>query len=776
MLDGAFELIGLTNAEGVLLDVNHSALRFFGTSLDRVIGRPIWSEPWVESAEQATELQAAVHEAAGGQFVRRITRRHSLRGRLEDLDVSLSPLLDDHGVVTFLVAECRIVTGLAVSPAERHPEVRLTATMRGLVEAGRSQRAADRSEDAPATPDVSHEHRVGHSERAYRAAFQAGLAKAEVDIESGCMLAVNERLAHLFDVPAVLLTGRPLEELFPPEAWSRIKLVCADLLREPRTPRVLRVRWCPRHGRDLPVEVVLSAVEGAGGAKPTTCVVSFQDVSRLVIAEQRQHSAEALAAALVESAVDGIVVTDSDGTIELFNPAAERIFGYSRDEILGRGLDDLLPGAPGATEADAGSRAAVPRWSRFVGTSREVQGRRKDGSMFPFVMSVSETNVGTLRKLTCIVHDLTDLRRAESEAARARERFDLAARGSLDILWEWSAEPRSSFYVSERLWERLGYGQGELPHSLDAFASLVHPDDRDVAFEAMRARLALRAPFVVELRLRAKSGDYCWFRGHGQAVWGPHAQPTRMAGSLSDITEERRAKEQLAEQKVLAELGKMAAVVVHEVRNPIAGVQGALDVLIERREEGDEERDIMLRMRRRLDGLSDMVGDLLVYSRPKPVTLVPTRFHDILESVTSLAATTPQCSGVRIDVSCPDIVVRVDGAALARALFNLVLNSAQALRGRGHIGLTVGVEPPDLVVSVADNGPGMPDEVRSRLFEPFFTTKKGGTGLGLSIARRAVEQHGGSVRVESQLGTGTRVVIRLPGILPTVGNHSSSAN
>jgi PAS domain S-box-containing protein len=518
----------------------------------------------------------------------------------------------------------------------------------------------------------------------------------------------------------------------------------------------------------------MSAVECQEGEKPTTCVMSFQDMSRLAVAEQRRDSAEALTSALVESAVDGIIVIDLEGDVELFNPAATRMFGYDRDEIMGRPVDVLVP----AWRREAlGQHIRPDRWSwrsGEIGVGREVEGRRKDGSTVPLFISVSEMHVGTARKFTCVAHDLTALRQAQREAMRARDRFELAALGALDALWEWSAEPQASFYLSDRFWELLEYRRGELPDSLEAFSSLVHPDDRDVAFHAMQERLALRAPFVVELRLRRKSGDYRWFRGHGQAVWGQDALPMRMAGSLSDITEERLAKEQLGEQKVLVELGKMAAVVVHEVRNPIAGVQGALDVLIGRRPEDDEERDIMIKMRRRLDSLSEMVGDLLVYSRPKPVNLQATYLRDVFDSVSSLAATTPVCAQVTLEVTCPDVILAADGPALGRALLNLVLNAAQAMRGRGRIAMSATASDDVVTIVVADTGPGMASGVRRRLFEPFYTTKKGGTGLGLCISKRIVEQHGGAFSVESELGEGTRIVLRLPAPDPALAEISSS--
>lgn len=765
MLEGAFEFIGLLAADGVLLEVNHAGLVFFRTTLSAVVGRPIWETPWAETREDAEQLQLAVEEAGGGHFVRRILRRRAPSGRVEDIDFSLSPLTDESGRVAFLVGEGRLVTGLVVGHNDRAPDARVAARMRGLVDAARARAAGP---GAVPTEDPS-----WHSERAYRAAFQAGLAKAEVDIESGRALAVNQRLADLFQAPAEGLAGKHLSTLFASDSWPHLQLACADLLREPRNPRIARVRCRGPEGRELPVEVVMSAVECHAGEKPTTCVMSFQDVSRLAVAEQRRDSAEALTSALVESAGDGIIVIDLECDVELFNPAASRMFGYHRDEIMGRPFGVLVPAWREGYRQDI-SRGLRSSGSEVIGGPREVEGLRKDGSTFPVFLSMSEMQVGTARKFTCVAHDLTALRQAQREAVRARDRFELAARGALDALWEWSAEPHESFYLSDRFWELLGYRRGELPDSLEAFSGLVHPDDRDVAFHAMQERLALRAPFVVELRLRRKNGEYRWFRGHGQAVWGEDVLPLRMAGSLSDITEERLAKEQLEEQKVLAELGKMAAVVVHEVRNPIAGVQGALNVLIDRRPEDDEERDIMIKMRRRLDSLSELVGDLLVYSRPKPVTLHATHLRDVLDSVCSLAATMPVCAQVVLDVTCVDVVLAADAPALGRALLNLVLNAAQAMHGRGRIVMSATVSADIITIVVADSGPGMASSVRQRLFEPFYTTKKGGTGLGLSIAKRIVEQHGGVLSVESELGRGTRVVMRLPARDSALTRMSSS--
>jgi two-component system, LuxR family, sensor kinase FixL len=233
-------------------------------------------------------------------------------------------------------------------------------------------------------------------------------------------------------------------------------------------------------------------------------------------------------------------------------------------------------------------------------------------------------------------------------------------------------------------------------------------------------------------------------------------------GIIHDLTRRKQIEARLREQSELARIGQMAAVMAHEVRNPLAGIRGALEVVGARLPAESRDRAVMSDAIARLDALNLFVQDVLLFSRPRPPAIRPTPLMLLLGRLIELLKGDAQFGDVTITVEGGDVVVPMDPQLIERTLHNLLANAAQALKGAGTI--SVRIETPDDIcrISVSDNGPGIPHDVRARLFEPFFTTKHRGTGLGLAIAKRTVTQHGGSITVESTPDTGTTVIIDLP--------------
>ena len=345
------------------------------------------------------------------------------------------------------------------------------------------------------------------------------------------------------------------------------------------------------------------------------------------------NEAVQILAAIVESAVDAIIVIDSRGRVERFNAAAERLFGFVASEVIGRNVNMLMP-APYAAEHDSYlARYLSTGEQKIIGIGREVTGRRKDGSTFPVHLSVGEMLVGGDRKFTGILHDLT---------ARVR----------------------------------------------------------------------------VEAQLR--------------------------------------------EQAALVRLGEMAAVIAHEVKNPLAAVRGAIQVIGKRLPAGGREAAVVVEIIERIDGLNQLVKDLLLFARPPQPRPVAIGVRSVLDATASLLGEDGAYRDVRIEVSGDAPAVMADPELLKIIFSNLLINSAQAMRGKGIVAVTVGSAGNGCRITVSDSGPGIPPEIRDRLFSPFVTTKSRGTGLGLSTVKRLVEAHQGRIAVESPITGGTLVTVWLP--------------
>ncbi|HVR28187.1 MAG TPA: ATP-binding protein [Thermoanaerobaculia bacterium] len=239
----------------------------------------------------------------------------------------------------------------------------------------------------------------------------------------------------------------------------------------------------------------------------------------------------------------------------------------------------------------------------------------------------------------------------------------------------------------------------------------------------------------------------------------------RVTGVLSsgeDITERRRAEEAARAQQALARVGQMAAVVAHEVRNPLAGIRGATQVLSERLGGGAAEREVVRAVLDRIDALTEITDELLLFARPRPLRSSQVALRRVLDEAVLLIATSREHAGVAIEIEGRDVLLVADARLLKNVFFNLFLNAAQAMDGRGTVRITIGMVGRRVSVSVADQGPGIRPEWRDHIFEPFFTTRHRGTGLGLAIVKRDVEQHGGAIDVACPAGGGTVVTVTLP--------------
>ena len=264
-----------------------------------------------------------------------------------------------------------------------------------------------------------------------------------------------------------------------------------------------------------------------------------------------------------------------------------------------------------------------------------------------------------------------------------------------------------------------------------------------------------------EIRNRAKSGRIYWVDTTIVPFLDGRGKPYQYIAIRSDITARKEAEQRLVQQAALARVGQMAAVVAHEVRNPLAGIKGAVQILLARRPEGDSERAVLGDIVSRIDTLSELIDDLMVYARPRPPRVAVTGLRQMIDDALSLVRRDVAAASIEA-VGGEDVDAEVDGELVRAALLNVLVNAAQAVGPGGRIAVTLHRAGDQAVIAVRDTGPGIRPELRDQVFEPFFTTKARGGGLGLAVARRTAEVHGGSLTLDCPPEGGTVVTFRLP--------------
>ncbi len=265
-----------------------------------------------------------------------------------------------------------------------------------------------------------------------------------------------------------------------------------------------------------------------------------------------------------------------------------------------------------------------------------------------------------------------------------------------------------------------------------------------------------------ELRNRAKDGSVYWVDTTIVPFLDDRGKPYQYMALRYEITARKTSEERLREQEALARLGQMAAVVAHEVKNPIAGIRGALQVIASRMPAESRDKPIVGDIIARLDALNGIVHDLLVFARPRKLRSDATDLDRLVRNTLHLLHRDPSFANLHVEFPESDAVALVDAEQLQLVFTNVLMNAAQAMGGSGEIQVGIERKQQRFVISIADHGAGMAPDVREKIFEPFFTTKHRGTGLGLPIARRIVEAHRGTIEIDNPEAGGTTVLISLP--------------
>lgn len=476
---------------------------------------------------------------------------------------------------------------------------------------------------------------------------------------------------------------------------------------------------------------------------------------------------QSLLASIVDSSDDAIIGMALDGVITTWNQGARRMHGWSAAEAVGRPIAMLAP--PGAKDEISRILRRVKQGKSV--THHETVRLRKNGDAIHVSLTISPIRRGgRVVGAAAIARDITERKRSE-------ERFKLVVEAAPCALVMTDADGRIVLANSQA--ETLfGYTRKELsaltiealvPRRLRA----AHRGHRDGFARAPQTRsmgagrdlFGLRkdgSEVPVEIGLNPlKEGEHCF-----------------VLASIIDITARRALEKKLAHSETLASIGSMAAVLGHEIRNPLSSIvmaavalsRGGLDAADE-----DSVRSVLVDESKRLHRTLE---DFLQYSRPREqkreladlnrtaseVLKAAAADTDLVGDATLEAALDPKLAPFLFD---PDQIRQV--------LWNLIRNALQALGGTGRLELTTAALPGKVLLEVKDDGPGIPRAELDRIFTPFFTTKPQGTGLGLPISRNIVLAHGGDLRAESGPGKGCRFTVELPpaGAAPAPGRGAA---
>ncbi len=393
---------------------------------------------------------------------------------------------------------------------------------------------------------------------------------------NGIVLTWNRAAERLYRYAVGDIRGRSIAALIPEDRPNELDGVL-DHIRSGRRLEHIETVHRTNDGRLVNVSLTVAPVIGATG-RVVGGVIIARDLTTRNRDELARRTSELRWRSVIESAVDGIVVIDARGRIEAFNPAAERIFGYREREVLGQNVT-MLMATPYRDEHDVYlARYLDTGIAKIIGIGRDVSGLRRDGTVFPLHLSVGEMSAGGEKKFTGILHDLTDRIRLEEQLRSSEARWRSVVESAVDAIVAIDAHGRIEAFnpAAERL---FGYGEEEvIGHNVNMLMPTPYREEHD-GYLAQYVRTGAAKIIGIGREVRALRRDGTTFPVHLAVGEMTVNGERKFTGILHDLTGRVRMEEQLREQAAMARLGEMAAVIAHEVKNPLAGIRGAVQVI-----------------------------------------------------------------------------------------------------------------------------------------------------------------------------------------------------
>ena len=604
---------------------------------------------------------------------------------------------------------------------------------------------------------------------------------SDVDGRVTYMNAVAESLTGWTQADGI---GQPLDTVFRivnEETRRPVENPAARALRERGTVGLANHTVLIRKdGSACPIDDSAAPISDERGTV-SGCVLIFRDVTEQRRMERDKaaqlHTARVLAS-IVESSDDAIIGKSLAGTIQSWNAAAERLFGYPADQAVGRHISLVIPAERLAEEDQIITRLkAGERIEHF-----ETERVRSDGRRILVALTISpiKDDAGNVIGASKIVRDITDRKRAEAD----REKFVTLVEHSTDFIGMCDLDG-VPFFVNRAGLEMVGLEDIEAARRVPV-ASFFFPEDQPRIMEEFFPSVLKEGHGEIEVRFRHfKTGAARWMAYKLLVLPDAAGQPVAFATVSQDVTERKRLEDDL--RRLAADLSEedrrkneFLAMLAHELRNPLAPISNAAHALRLSGRDGDALRPASDMLERQVGLMARLVDDLLDMSRitrgrielRKDRTELAPIVHQAVEAVRAQYRSMDH----EFTVTLPPHPLHLDAdpARLTQVVGNLLNNACKFTDKGGHVALTVDQEGGQAIIRVRDNGIGIAAENLPGLFDMFaqvdtsLERSRDGLGIGLTLVKTLVEGHGGTVQVHSDgLGRGSEFVVRLPVLADT---------
>ena len=602
-------------------------------------------------------------------------------------------------------------------------------------------------------------------------------ADAVVLVDAGGVVRwANPATPDVLGYAAADLIGTRVEDLVEPEdrpAWSAL---VAELFARPAAPlmssfrcrhRDGSVRWTEGAARNLLHEPRVNAI-----------VVYYRDVTARKQTEAALRATEDRYGQLFEAAADIIFEADAEGCFRFVNPETLRVFGYERNEVIGRRFTEFIRADFRASilqhyyqQTKAGVLNSYVEFPAMTKDGREVW----LGQNAWIVLDAAGRATG----MQAVARDITERRGAENAVRAAEAKYRALVEQSL--VGVYILQNERLVYVNPKGADILGYAQQELLGLPSAY-TLLHEQDRALVVDQL-ARLGTAGASSVQLTVRGTRKDatvvqveaFCTITEFG-------SQPAILA-TVIDISDRVRLEDQLRHAQKMEAVGRLAGGIAHDFNNLLTAIRGNAELMSHRVKQDPAMAAEVDEILHAADRAASLTRQLLLFSRKQVLQPVALDLNEIVGAVARMARRLIGADmQLRLELAPAVAQVLADPAQIEQVLLNLIVNARDAMPNGGCIQVSTGnvklrINDPDatqyglapgpyVLLAVADNGVGMDQSTQARIFEPFFTTKETGrgTGLGLATAYGIVRQSGGAITVTSERGDGAIFRVFLPAL------------
>lgn len=761
------DAIVVTDLDTTFMECNETALKLFGFSRDELIGKNTLE---LVPAEEQQKAVLAITELANKGYA--LNQKYVLTtksGKEFPAEVSVSVIKDNAVPKGFVV----IIKDIS---ERKKAEEELLASEKKYRQLFESLKVAEEQ--------ILNERDKAQHYLDIAAVMLVGLDK------HGCVTLLNKKGCEILNCTAEEAIGKNwFDNFLPRSAKGSVKRVFQSIIKgEVRLSEYNENLVLSKNGETHLIawrNTVLKDSEG----KIIGTLSSGEDVTERKQLEDMLRENEEKFRAISDSAMDAIILLDEEDKVLYWNPAAERIFGYKSEEAVERELKDLCVPKRFHEVFMQNRKRFHQEKLGFVSRSVEIVATRKDGTEFPIELSVGPLKLKNRQCTLQIVRDVSE--RQKMVAAIEQERKMLEAvtenigAGLIAISKDYRVMWANGFIKRYK-----GDVEGKLCYATLNTLDHICPDcgvkkvfENGVAVDSHEyssTDVTGRA-YTVELvatPIKDKEGNVVSSLELAVDITEKKQMQTQLAKysqKLEQLVAERTKELELTQAKLvkserLATIGELAAMIGHDLRNPLTSIMGATYYLKTKQsaQQNEKRLEMLGVIEKAIEYSNKIVNDLLEYSRELNLALAVTTPKALLKEALSIVEVP---SGINVvDAAENNVEVKVDTSKLIRALVNIINNAIDAMPEGGTLTVTSKQMKDEWQIVFQDTGMGMKEEILSKLWSPLFTTKAKGMGFGLPVCKRIIEAHGGEISVMSQPGKGTTFTITIP-ICPQISSQ-----